>query len=61
MENEIIKYFPIAGDNAQTIAQKQRSRQVAEAAMKTTAGEAYKRMKKSLGGEEGWSILGKDK
>lgn len=61
MENEIIKYFPIAGDNARTIAQKQRSRQVAEAAMKTTAGEAYKRMKKSLGGKEGWSILGKDK
>ena len=61
MENEIIKYFPVAGDNKQTIAQKQRSRQVAEAAMKTTAGEAYKRMKKSLGGEEGWSILKEDK
>jgi len=59
MADELIKYFPQPGDDAKTIAQKHRSRRVAESAMKVGAGRAFEEMKEDLGGNpyEGFEVV----
>ena len=59
IENETVRYFPMPGDDAATVAQKAESRRLAEAGMRTAGGRAYTSLKANLGGQgaaAGWSI-----
>jgi hypothetical protein len=57
--DEIVKYFPQPGDSPEVMAQKARSRELAEAGMITAAGRAYDDISnriKSSDKNNGWSI-----
>ncbi len=59
MENEFKKYFPMPGDDQATVAQKEQSRRIAEAGMRTAAGRAFGDIQSDMQKPElnaGWSI-----
>lgn len=60
MAGEISTYFPMAGDDAQTIEQKRQLRETTEAAMRQMAGKAYRpfvRKASTTAGDGGLSAL----
>ncbi len=62
MKQEISKYFPLPGDDLNTIRQKVASRKAAETGMRVTAGKAYGQMSDAMGGNpfDGFKIVGSE-